>query len=217
MSDDLRIVIADDHEIFRIGLRQVISDAEGMTVVGEAVNGYGALGQVRSLKPHVLLLDVQMEVMDGFDTARAVRAERLPVQIVILTQDKSERSFNEAMDIGVRGYLIKDTAYVEVLKAIRLVASGKHYVSAELSSFLVNRSERAGLRAPSQESINSLSPTDRRILKLLVKFKSNEEIAAELHLSHHTIQHRREDMCRRFHLSGHHALLKFAIEHQSEL
>lgn len=217
MTDDVRIVIADDHQIFRIGLRQVISEAPGMTVVGEAIDGLTAVNQARSLKPHVLLLDVQMGTMDGFDAARAVRAERLPVQVVILTQDKTEKSFNEAMDLGVKGYLIKDTAYLEVLKAIRVAAGGGHYVSPELSTYLINRSERAGQRGPADDSIESLSPTDRRILKLLVKFKSNEEIAAELHLSHHTIQHRREEMCRRFHLSGHHALLKFAVEHQSEL
>lgn len=217
MTEEVRMVIADDHEIFRIGLRQVISEAPGLTVVGEAVDGLTAVNQARSLKPHVLLLDVQMGTMDGFDAARAVRAERLPVQIVILTQDKTEKSFNEAMDIGVKGYLIKDTAYIEVLRAIHVVAGGKHYVSPELSTYLINRSDRSGMRAPADDSIESLSPTDRRILKLLVKFKSNEEIAAELHLSHHTIQHRREEMCRRFHLSGHHALLKFAVEHQAEL
>lgn len=217
MSSEIRILIADDHPVFRAGLRQIIEMTGDLKVLAEAGDGMAALAQLRENKPEVAVLDVDMPVMDGFAVVRAVKQEKLPVAVVFLTMHKDEDMFNEAMNIGVQGYVLKDSAVTDIVGSIRAVAEGRPFISPALSVYLLNRNQRTVTLTQEKPGTNNLTPTERRILKLLAENKTSREIAAELFVSHRTIENHRANMCQKLDLRGNHALLKFALENKSQL
>jgi DNA-binding NarL/FixJ family response regulator len=217
MEAEIRIIIADDHPIFRRGLRQVIETDARLKVIGEADDGVMALEQIKEAQPDVVVLDVDMPNKDGFEVARAVRDERLPVEIIFLTMHKDERFFNAALDLGIKGYVLKDSAVTEIIGGIRAVVAGQNYISPPLSNYLINRSRRAVKLVEQKPGLSELTPTERRILKLIAEYRTSREIAAELFISTRTVEHHRSNISTKLELQGSHALLKFALEHKSEL
>lgn len=209
------IILADDHPIFRQGLRQLIEKHGGFNVIAEADNGTTALDLLKTQQPDVAILDLNMPELDGFQVARRVQESHLPTKIVILTMHNDELHFSQAIDLGVRGYLIKDGAANEVLSCIKAVAGGKEYFSPALSSYLLKRSRRATASGPS--GLDELTPTERRVLFLLAGLKTTKEIASELGVSPRTIDNHRTHICSKLNLTGSHALVKFALQHKDEL
>ena len=136
---------------------------------------------------------------------------------MFLTMHKDERFLNAALDIGVKGYLLKDSAVTEIVASIKAAAAGHDYVSPALTSFLVNRSRRTAELAREKPAIGKLTPTERRILFLLGGYKTSKEIANELFISVRTVERHRANICEKLDLHGSHALIKFATEHRSEL
>jgi DNA-binding NarL/FixJ family response regulator len=217
MSNPIRILIADDHPIFRHGLRQIIEQAPQLLVVEEAEDGETAWRKLLAGGAEVAVLDIDMPGRDGFEIARAIRDQRLKVAVVFLTMHKDERFLNQALDLEVKGYVLKDGALAEIVNCIRAVAAGQEYVSPQLTPFLLNRSRHASALAAQKPRLAELTPIERRVLKLVAEYKSNKEIADQLCLSVRTIEHHRARIGQKLELEGRHALLKFAIEHQSEL
>ena len=217
METEIRIVIADDHPIFRKGLRQVIETDARLKVIGEADDGLMALEQIKGARPEVVVLDVDMPNKDGFEVARAVRDERLPVEMIFLTMHKDERFFKAALDLGVKGYVLKDSAVTEIIGGIKAVAAGQNYISPPLSNYLINRSRRARALVEEKPGLADLTPTERRILTLIAEYKTSREIASELFISPRTVEHHRANISTKLEIHGSHALLKFALENKSEL
>jgi DNA-binding NarL/FixJ family response regulator len=217
MSNPIRVLIAADHPIFRHGLRQIIEQAPQLVVVEEAEDGETAWRKLRAGVAEVAVLDIDMPGRDGFEIARAIRDERLKIVVVFLTMHKDERFFNQALDLEVKGYILKDGALAEIVHCIRAVAAGQEYVSPQLTAFLLNRSRRASRLAAQKPRLAELTAIERRVLKLVAEYKSNKEIADQLCFSVRTIEHHRARISQKLELEGHHALLKFALEHQSEL
>ena len=217
MQKEITLMIADDHPIFRQGLRQVIETDPGLKIVAEAADGETTLERLPQCGAEILLLDVDMPNKDGFEVARAIREQRLPVAVIFLTMHKDERFFNAALDLGVKGYVLKDSAVTEIIGSIHAVAGGHEYVSPALTSYLLNRSRRAAALVVEQPGLGQLTATERRILKLIAEYKTSKEIADELCLSARTVEHHRQNVCEKLDLKGTHALLKFAVAHQSEL
>jgi DNA-binding NarL/FixJ family response regulator len=209
-------MIADDHPIFRQGLRQVIETDPGLKIVAEADDGETTLERLPQSGAEILVLDVDMPNKDGFEVVKDIRSQRLPVGVIFLTMHKDERFFNAALDLGVKGYVLKDSAVSEIIGSIRAVAGGKEYVSPALTSFLLNRGRRATALAAEQPGLAQLTPTERRVLKLIAEYKTSKEVAEELCLSPRTIEHHRANICEKLAIKGTHALLKFAVAHQSE-
>jgi DNA-binding NarL/FixJ family response regulator len=216
MGTEIKVFIADDHPIFRHGLRQIIERGQ-IVVVDEADDGESAWQKLSTLDVDVAVLDVDMPGRDGFDVARAVRDARLNVRLIFLTMHKDEHFLNQALDLEVKGYVIKDSALTDIVQCIRTVASGREYVSSQLTSALLNRSRRVAELANQKPQLSSLTEIERRVLKLVTQYKSNKQIADELHLSVRTIEHHRARISQKLELEGHHALLKFALENQSAL
>lgn len=216
MTTETTIIIADDHPIFRQGLRQLIERQAGFRVAGEAADGRSALELIKGQQPAVAILDLNMPEADGFAVAEQVRQMNLPVKIVILTMHKDELHFNRAVDLGVSGYVIKDSAATEVIDCIRTVVKGKEYFSPSLSSFLLSRSRRA-TQAQEETGLSDLTPTERRILLLLSELKTTKEIASALGVSPRTVDNHRAHICSKLGLQGSHALVKFALQHKGEL
>lgn len=217
MTGEIKVLIADDHPIFRHGLRQIIERAPHIVVVDEAEDGETAWQKLRTTDVDVAILDVDMPGRDGFEVARAVRDARMKLAIAFLTMHKDEHFLNQALDLNVNGYVVKDSALTEIVQCIRTVAAGQEYVSPQLTSFLLNRSRRAAQFADNKPQLALLTPVERRVLKLVAEYKSSKQIADELFLSVRTIEHHRARISQKLELEGHHALLKFALEHQSEL
>ena len=217
MAGEIRILIADDHPIFRHGLRQIVERESHIVIVDEAEDGETAWQKLQTTNADVAVLDIDMPGRDGFEIARAVNEARLRVALVFLTMHKDEHFLNQALDLNVKGYIVKDSALIDIVQCIRTVAAGKEYVSPQLTGFLLNRSRRSAELAARKPQIISLTPIERRVLKLVAQYKSNKEIASELFLSVRTIEHHRARISNKLELEGHHALLKFALEHQSEL
>jgi DNA-binding NarL/FixJ family response regulator len=217
MEKEVTLLIADDHPIFRQGLRQLVDSVKGMSVICEAADGRTALTEIEGQKPDVAVLDVNMPEMDGLAVARAVLAKKLPVELIFLTMYKDEELFNEALDIGVKAYVLKDSAVTDLIGAVRAVLAGKNFISPDLSTHLVKRGSRATALVRSKPGLKDLTPSERRILPLIADNKTSREIADELFISVRTVENHRANICQKLELHGAHALLKFALEHRSEL
>jgi len=216
MADAINVLIADDHAIFRLGLKQILDSASPIAVVAEADDGEAAWQKLRATTAQVAILDVDMPGRDGFELARGVRDARLAVAIVFLTMHKDEHFLHQALDLGVRGYVVKDSALTEIVPCVRAVAAGREYVSPQLTGFLIHRSRRATPEADGAARLRDLTAIERRVLKQVAAYKSNRQIADHLCLSVRTIEHHRARISQKLELEGHHALLKFALEHQTE-
>jgi DNA-binding NarL/FixJ family response regulator len=165
----------------------------------------------------VTILDVDMPVMNGFTAARIIKEKGLPTEIVFLTMHRDEDIFNEAIDLGAKGFVMKDSALTDIIECIKTVAASEHYASPALTSFLINRSRRAIGLTEKQPSIKDLTPTERNVLKLVADNLTTKEIGERLFISPRTVEKHRENICQKLSLQGSHSLLKFALSHKSEL
>jgi DNA-binding NarL/FixJ family response regulator len=217
MNSEIRIVIADDHPVFRHGLCQLIETEQGLTVLGEASDGQVALRMIQELRPDVAVLDVNMPHLKGFDVAREVQRQQLSVGIIFLTMHDDESMFNEALNLGAKGYLLKDSASSDIVSSIRTVAAGQHYISPVISNFLMNRAARRAAFGEQTPSLKDLTPTELRILKLIAQHESSKAIAEQLFISYRTVENHRYSICQKLGLHGNNALVRFALEHRSEL
>jgi len=217
MAHDIRIMIADDHPIVRRGLVQLIQDDPMMKIIAEADDGEAALARIEETIPQIAVLDVDMPKLDGFGVAREIQKRRLPVDVVFLTIHCEEDIFHAAMDMGAKGYILKESAAIEIVKGLRAVAAGQYYVTPSLTAYLLHRRSRAQKFKQTQQNLNALTPTERRILQMVADHKSSKEIAAELFVHYRTVENHRTNICQKLGLRGHNALLKYAIQHKSEI
>lgn len=215
MNNEIRIVIADDHPIVRQGLRQTIEADPELKVVAEAGDGLKAIELIRQLKPEVAILDIDMPHLDGFGAARAILDQGLPVAIIFLTIHSEEELFHAALELGAFGYVLKDSAVDEIGACIRAVVAGRRYTSLPLTADIAQ--SRSRTNDPLLRAIESLTPTELRILKLLADYQTSKQIADELGISIRTVETHRAHICQKLELKGSHALMKFAVKHKALL
>ena len=205
------ILIADDHSLIRSGLRQTL-DSEPSYTITEVDNGKKALKLIREKKFDLAILDIEMPEMTGFEVAQKVHNESILIDIIFLTMFKDETLFNKAMDIGVKGYVLKENTVSEIQKCVETVFSGSYYLSPAISEFLIRRNTKLSSTASDKKGIHLLTPAEKNILQLVADMKTSQEIAEELSISVKTVQNHRHNICNKLDLSGTHALLKFAVE-----
>lgn len=216
-DNEITIILADDHPVVRRGLRETIEEDPRLKIVAEANNGIEAIEAIEKFAPKVTVLDVDMPVMNGFETARQIRSRKLKIEIVFLTMHRDEDLFNEAIDLGAKGFVLKDSALSDIVECIKTVALSEHYTSHSLTSFLINRSRRAIRLSENQPSINDLTPTERRVLKLIAENLTSKEIGEQLFISLRTVEKHRANICEKLDLTGSHSLFKFALQNKSAL
>jgi two-component system response regulator DegU len=218
MESEITVLIADDHPVFLKGLKQIIEAEKGLKVIAEAQDGAAAFEHIKQLRPDIAVLDVNMPRMDGFDVLRKIQKERLePISIIFLTMYKDEHILNEAMDLGAKGYILKSSALDDIVSSIQAVAADEYYISPVLATFLLKRRERTGLLQKHKPSINDLTPMELRILKLIAESKTSKAIASELFISYRTVENHRANICQKLGLHGTNSLIKFALEHKSQI
>lgn len=217
MDAPTRILIADDHPIFREGLVKTIERDTSFSIIGQAGNGAEALKLISELRPDLAVLDVSMPIMDGLEVARRVHQEALPTELVFLTMYRDPKYFNVALDLGVRGYIIKDSVASELLSCLKAVTAGQYYISPTISYLLVERNKKAESLANSAPSLDRLTPAERAILKLLAENHTSKEIAQKLFVSERTVENHRMHICQKLGIKGHNKLLQFALENKAAL
>lgn len=217
MDSPLNILIADDHPIFRRGLCEVIESQPDLRLIGQATNGEEALGLVGELNPHVVILDVHMPRLTGLQAARKLIGGGTTVKVILLTMHEDEELLMEALDLGIHAYVLKENAVEDLITAIRTVVAGRTFISATLSDMLLRRRSRAEALRQERPGIDSLTPTERRILKLIAEDRTSKEIADLLGSAVRTVETHRQNMSAKLGLSGSHSLLKFAFDNKSRL
>ncbi|MBI1936983.1 MAG: response regulator transcription factor [Ignavibacteriales bacterium] len=207
MTEKLKIILADDHPLLIQGLAQVLSKRDNLQIVGQAVDGENALDLIRNLKPDIAILDVQMPKPDGFEIARIVTGEKLSTKIIFLTMFKEEAFIKKVIELGVKGYILKESAVTDIVKCIDAVAEDKFFLSPQVSDVLLNQSVKT-----KKQSESKLTPAETNILSLIGKGKSSKEIADELFISIKTVENHRTNICKKLGITGNSALLKYALK-----
>ena len=217
MDQPIRILLADDHPVVRQGLRQAIEKDTALSVVAEVATGPDAVARIAELVPAIAVLDIDMPGLDGLGVAREIGARGLTVRLIFLTIHANEDMFHAAMDLGAHGYVLKDSALAEIVKGIRAVADGHHYVSPALTGFLVHRRARARELAQQQPGLAALTASERRILRMIADGMSSKAIAEKLFVQVRTVDNHRANMSQKLNLGGPYALLRYAMQHRHEL
>ena len=180
MSNPIRLVIADDHPVVRDGLRAMLETQPEIEVVGDATTGAEALAMVRSLRPDLVLMDLQMPELDGANATRLIRAEHEDVQVLVLTTYDTDADISRAVDAGATGYILKDARREDLFQAIRLAARGESALSPGVAARVLGR-----MRAPAEEA---LSAREIEVLGAVARGLSNRDIARDLHISEATVK-----------------------------
>jgi DNA-binding NarL/FixJ family response regulator len=217
MAGPIKVLIVDDHPLFRQGLRQVVQGDDRFELVAEAADGPSALELILKTKPDLAVLDVNLPGLSGLEVARALQAKRAPTGVIMLTMHREEETFNLALDLGVKGFVLKENAVEDILQSLVAVAAGEHYLSPSISGYLVRRRGRAEEIALRKPGLDDLTKAERRVLKLIAEKMTSREIGAELFVSPRTIEAHRANICSKLELRGSHSLLRFALENRASL
>jgi len=207
----IRIVLADDHQLFRRGLRVLLEQQPDLTVVAEAKDGREAVAAVESLKPEVLVIDIGMQNLNGIEAARQLTESESSVAIVILSMHSDEGYVLRALKAGAKAYLLKDSAEADLIRAIHAVADGKSFFSPAVSKVLLDDYMRKLQRSGAEDAYDLLTPREREILQLVVEGKSNKEVANMLNLSVYTVETHRSNIMEKLNLKGVPELILYAV------
>ena len=218
MEDEIRILIADDHPLMRKGLRLSVEEDPLLKVVGEASDGEAALSLIAKLCPNIALLDIEMPKLDGMGVAREIIKRGLKTEVIFLTFHSNRDLFLSAMDLGAKGYILKDSAVQEVVAGIHAVAAGRPYLSSAITADLLQKRDEPASQAKQTPTAN-LTPTERRIMQLIANGKTSKEIGTELSIHYRTVENHRTNICRKLELEGEgaNALLRFALQNKNLL
>ncbi len=211
------VLIADDHPIFRRGLCEIIGGDPHLRLAGEAADGEEAWRLLQERNPAVAVLDIHMPRRTGIQLGRLRLEHRLPVELIMLTMDGEEGLLNEALNLGIKGYLLKESAVTDLLEAIHRVARGETFISPTLAGALLRRSARREALREQKSGLERLSPAERQILKMITADRTSKEIAAILRCSVRTVETHRQNISHKLELHGSHSLLRFAFDHRGEL
>jgi len=198
----IRVLLADDHEIVRAGLRALLAGQSDMEVVGEAPNGTATLEAIRTLAPDVAIVDLAMPQLSGLDVARRLAGDSQKTAVVILTRHDDRAYVDAVFATGVLGYVLKQSPSTDLLDAVRSVAAGRRYADHSLDER--DHSSRAVPRRPTP------TPRERDVLRLTAKGHSNKEIAAALSISVKTVEVHKANGMRKLHLTGRADVVRYA-------
>ncbi len=218
MPNVTRLVLADDHTLFREALRSLLERFPEFAVVGEATNGREILDVVQATTPDIVLMDISMPEVDGLEATAVLSRSYPQVHVIILSMHGVGRFAEEAMRAGAKGFLMKDVATVELQEAIRVVMKGETYLCRSVAQEVYNeyrqhvRGRHTGSEKDSQEHV-TLPPRQRQILQLIAEGNTSKEIAVRLHLSDKTVDVHRARLMQRLKLHDVASLVRYAIHH----
>jgi DNA-binding NarL/FixJ family response regulator len=206
-----RIIIVDDHPIFLKGLAEVIQEDQKNCVVDLAHDGQEAIQLVKIMRPHLVILDLEMPGMNGLELSRQLEANFPEIKKVMLTMHNNPTALDLAMESNVMGYVLKENAVTEIRSCIEAVFEDKTYISPQMRESLRKRSVKQDGR------ISDLTPTELRVLGMIAQNMTSRSIADELYISEKTVSNHRQNIALKLGLKGVHMLLRYALENQGVL
>lgn len=207
----MRLLLVDDHEIVRAGLRMLLESQADMQIVGECENGHAAIRRALELKPDVILMDVSLPDIPGYEAARAIKKELPGVTILALTMHESDEYFFEMLNAGASGYVPKKAAPTELVNAIRVVHGGGVYLYPSLAKTLVKDYLTRAEQGDEQGAFDGLTERERQVLTLIADGLSNQDVADKLVISVKTVERHRANILGKLGLHNRTELVKYAI------
>jgi len=207
----LAVLLADDHTLFRAGLRLLLEQQPDFAVAGEAENGREAVRLALESKPDVAVLDIGMPELNGIEACRQIREGSSTTEVVMLSMHSDEAYVLRALRAGARAYLLKDSAESDLARAIRAAAEGKSFFSPAVGKVLLEDYMRKLERTGAEDSYDLLSPREREVFQLVAEGKSSKEIANLLHLSVYTVETHRARIMQKLNLRGMPELILYAV------
>jgi DNA-binding NarL/FixJ family response regulator len=225
-STTIRVLLADDHDILRQGLKMLLSMQQEMQVVGEARTGREAVVMAQELMPDVVVMDITMPDMDGLEACQLIRSQRPATQVLMLTMHESEEYFLQSLRMGAAGYLVKKAAPSDLRMAINSIAQGGAFLYPGLAKALIRSyvaspasaspasNDHEGMNASSlAQALRVLTPREVEVLRLVAEGRTNQEIADQLTLSIKTVQTHRANVMEKLDLRDITHLVRFAVHH----
>ncbi len=214
MASPLKILLADDHVMFRQGVKRIIEGIDGVNVVGEASNGLELLRLLREVNPDLVIMDISMPNLRGLEATREIKAINSEVKVLILTMHKDREYLYHALTAGAEGYLLKEDADEELISAIETLRQGGTFISpllsGQMADIFVDKFRPGGeLRTAPEEP---LTVREREIIKLIAEGKSSKEIGELLFISSRTVQHHRANIMKKLNVKKTADLVKYAIQ-----
>jgi len=208
---NIRVLIADDHDIVRAGLKALLARQEDIDIVGEAADGRQAVRLAEELNPSLIVMDIAMPQLNGIDAAAQILRRDPDVRIIILSMYADEEFLVRALAAGVKGYLLKDDVQADLLRAVRAVATGRSFFSPAIAQALAEDYVRQLQNKGLQDSYELLSEREREILQLLAEGKSNKEAAAVLDVSPYTVETHRTHLMQKLNLHNTAEIVLYAV------
>ena len=209
--EKIRILLADDHTILRSGIRSLLEDEPGLSVIGEAEDGRTAVTMACKLKPDVVIMDIAMPLLNGLEATRQIKVQCPDVKVLILSMHDNEEYIRQVLEAGAMGYILKDAAARELISAIQSVYRGEAVLSPAVTRLVIEDYLRWGGTRP-QEEADSLSPREREVLQLIAEGYTNKQIAEILSISIKTVQAHRNNLMQKLDLHDRGELIKYAIQ-----
>jgi DNA-binding NarL/FixJ family response regulator len=206
-----RVLLADDHQLMRSGIRLMLEREGDLSVVGEASDGREAVALVKSLKPDVVVMDIGMSNLNGIEAAQQITGENPEIAVVMLSMHSDESYVLRALKAGARGYLLKDSAEADLIKAVHVVAGGKSFFSPAVSKVLLDDYVRKLRRSGTEDAYDLLTAREREVLQLIAEGKSNKDIANLLNLSVYTVESHRSNLMEKLNVRGLPELILYAV------
>jgi DNA-binding NarL/FixJ family response regulator len=207
----LRILIADDHDVVRSGLRHLLSEHPGWEVCGEAVTGREAVAMARELVPNVAILDLTMPELNGLEATRQIKSAVPSTEVLIFTMHESERLMRDVLAAGARGYLLKSDAARHVVLAVETLAAHKPFFTSKVSETLLESFLRTAKDAQSESVADPLTAREREIVQLLAEGNSNKRIASRLNISIKTVETHRASIMRKLGVNSIAEIVRYAV------
>jgi len=211
MAEKIRILLADDHQILREGLKYILDTQADMKVIGEASDGRQAVREAKKINPDVIIMDIAMPELNGIEAARQILALYPSIKIIILSMHYSTEHIYQALQAGAMGFVIKDAAGKELMQAVRAVYGGHRYLSEKVDEILIEDYVMQRRKIQPQSPLESLSPREREILQLVAEGKTSAAIAEILFISPKTVETYRSRLMHKLGLKDTAGLVKFAI------
>jgi DNA-binding NarL/FixJ family response regulator len=205
----IRVLLVDDHELMREGLRAILERERDLEVIGEAASGREAVAMAAALQPDVVIMDVAMKDMNGIEATRQLRADRRKVRVVALSSHGDRRYVAAILQAGASAYVLKADAYDELRRAVHAVAQGKSYLCAEVAGSVIEAAGETG--APAGSVFTRLGPREREVLQLLAEGLSSPQIARRLHVATTTVESHRRNLMAKLGLHSVAELTKYAV------
>jgi len=208
---DIRILLADDHALVRRGLHYLLDRAEGMQVAGEAADGREAVRLCEEIRPDVVIMDIGMPNLNGVEATAQIAKKNPSIGIIILSMHADETYLVRALSAGAKGYLLKDSAETDLIRAVRTVHEGRPFFSPAIAHTLLEDYMRRLQQQNLQDSYDLLTDREREVLQLLAEGKSNKEVATLLDLSLYTVETHRSNLMQKLNLHNTAEIVLYAV------